>query len=58
MNMLKEWLLKYRDRFDENFPIFMLRGTPEDEVIEIIKKCLDQNNPFIVDFDTDPSIDY
>lgn len=55
--MLKDWLLKYRDCFNESFPLFMMQGTPDNEVSGV-KKCLEQNNPFVVDFDTDPSIDF
>lgn len=34
-----EWMMRYHDKFDEGFPNFAIRKTPE-EFIEIIKECI------------------
>lgn len=44
--MLNELLSEYVDLFNENFPIFMMRGTPEDELITILKKCIEEKKPY------------
>ena len=51
-------LLAYVERFNENFPVFMLRNMEETEMIVLIKNCLDHGKPYVVDFDNDPGIDY
>lgn len=39
---IDEYLQKYVDRFDEGFPMYQLgRSRTEEEIIEIIKECLD-----------------
>ena len=43
---MDELLLKYADRFGENFPTFFFRGTPEEEMMGIIQQCLDDGVPF------------
>lgn len=55
--MLKDWLLKYRDHFDESLPVFMLRGKTDQELIDLIKRCLGENKPYVPN-DPDPKIDY
>lgn len=42
-------LNRYTEQFDDNFPIFAVRGMDEDEIIKIVQKCLDENKPFITD---------
>ena len=46
IKLLDELLNKYAEQFDDNFPIFAVRGKNEDEIIKIIQKCLDENKPF------------
>lgn len=46
MSELTEWLMKYSDRFGENFPTMFLRGTPPEKLITIIQKCLDDGKPY------------
>lgn len=46
---MDDLLLKYADRFGENFPTFMFQGTPEDEMVEIIQQCLDDGAPYDTD---------
>lgn len=44
--MIREKLFEYADRFDENFPMFLFRSTPEEEVIRIIDKCIENGKPY------------
>ena len=46
IKLLDELLNKYAEQFDDNFPIFAVRGKNEDEIIKIIQKCLDENKHF------------
>ena len=40
--MLEGYLQKYIDAFGEGFPMYQLgRGRTENEVIELIRQCLD-----------------
>lgn len=55
--MLKDLLQQYVDRFGENFPVFMHMGQPNDELIRLIKQCLEKGKPYVPD-DFDPEIDY
>ncbi len=48
---LEDLLYEYRERFDENFPVMLFRGTPEDELIETVHKCLEEGRPFEPDLD-------
>lgn len=43
---LEQALEKYLDRFGQNFPIMAMRGTPESEIIDLIKKALDTGVPY------------
>ena len=45
---MEELINEYVERFDENFPIFMFMGTDEEELKQIIKKCLKENKPYII----------
>jgi len=39
---MDEYLALYNERFGEGFPMYQLgRGRTDDEVIEIIKRCID-----------------
>ena len=38
-------LIQYADRFHENFPIFIVGYKPENEIENIIQKCLDEGEP-------------
>ena len=51
MDDLEKVLNQYRDRFGENFPVMLFRGTPEDELIQTVQKCLDDAKPFEPDLD-------
>ena len=48
-------LKEYQDRFSDNFPLFVFRGT-DKEVKRVVEKCLRDNKPFV--FKDDGSRDY
>lgn len=39
----------YADHFGHNFPIFTFRGTPEEDVVVILKHSLQSNTPYEAD---------
>lgn len=43
---LEEALNRYADRFNDSFPIMCMMGTPETEIIDLIKKALDSGKPY------------
>lgn len=45
---LDDYLFRYIDRFGENFPTCCVRGMDDEEMIETIKKCLADNEPYKV----------
>jgi len=47
--MLDEYLQKYADAFDDNFPIYAFMDVPDKEIIRTIKKCLKKNKPYVLD---------
>lgn len=46
------YLSKYIDKFDENFPSFLVDLT-EEETIEKIKECLKEGKPFKPEIEPD-----
>jgi hypothetical protein len=36
---------EYQERFGEQFPLMLCRGCDDEEIEEIIKKCLKENKP-------------
>ena len=54
--MFDKMLDKYQERFEENFPLMLCRHMEEDEIIEIIQKCLDDDEPY--DPELDPDANY
>lgn len=44
--MLDKLLLEYADKFNENFPIFLVIGKSEEEIIKIIQTCLKNKQVF------------
>lgn len=51
--MLDKLLTEYAEKFDENFPIFLMMGKPEKEIIKTIQKCLDDEQAFEPDIIAD-----
>ncbi|MEG1788932.1 MAG: hypothetical protein RR268_06930 [Kiritimatiellia bacterium] len=48
-----EWLDKYRDKFGEPLPMFYFRGKTDEEIIEIVKSCLEKGKLFVPDIESD-----
>lgn len=48
---MEKLLEEYVDKFNENFPIFLLKGIDEDEIMEMIKKCIDEDKPCEIEVD-------
>lgn len=44
--MLDDVLFEYADHFGDNFPVFMMLGRPDEEIIEIVQKCLRDGTPY------------
>lgn len=51
-NLLDE----YHERFGETFPLMLCRGMDEEDIIQIVQKCLDDGRPY--EPDIDPDADY
>lgn len=49
--MLLEKIDEYNARFEEGFPFYQLRGLSEQEMIELIDKCLERDTPYVVEDD-------
>ena len=45
---MEELIKEYVEVFNKSFPIFMLMGTEDEEIKQIIKKCLVENKPYII----------
>ena len=43
---MDELLNKYIEKFDANFPLFMFKGVDDQEIINIIEKCINENKPY------------
>ena len=54
--MFDKMLDEYQERFEENFPLMLCRHMEEDEIIEVIQKCLDDDEPY--DPELDPDANY
>lgn len=48
---MDEILNEYADKFNENFPIVSFMGTPEDEIIKIVRNCIDKNKPYEMNYE-------
>ena len=44
--MLDDLLIRYAEQFGENFPMFIVRGTPEEEIAETLLQCLRDGVPY------------
>lgn len=33
----------YENKFDDSFPMFSMKGTPPNEIVEIINNCISEN---------------
>lgn len=46
-------LIKYEKRFHEDFPLMLCRGMSDEDICEIVQNCLDKNEAFSPDPDSD-----
>ncbi len=46
---LEALLTQYAEKFDDNFPLSIVRDMDEGEVVLAVQKCLDENKPFSTD---------
>ena len=46
MNKLDKLLDEYQEHFEENFPLMLCRTMEEEEIIETIEKCLENDEPY------------
>ena len=52
MKMLDELLNRYAEQFDDNFPIFAVRGMDEDESSRWIERSVEKHERKKIRFDT------
>lgn len=46
--MLNDYLQKYVDAFDENFPIYAFMNDSDADIIQMIKTCLKKNKAYVL----------
>lgn len=51
--MLEQYLQEYETVFNEQFPLMLCRGCDDDEIIELIKECIESNIPYTVENNLD-----
>ncbi len=49
---LDDLLLQYRNMFDENFRVMAMKGTNEEDLRILVKDCIDNQSPYVLDYDT------
>jgi hypothetical protein len=48
---MEKLLDEYRERFGEQFPLMLCRGIGDDAVCDIIRKCLEDGEPYNPELD-------
>ena len=51
--MLEQYLQEYETVFNEQFPLMLCRGCDDDEIIELIKECIESNISYTVENNLD-----
>ena len=51
MDKLDKLLDEYQEQFEENFPMMLCRHMDDEEIITIINKCLEENEPYEPELD-------
>ena len=54
--MIKKLLNEYAEKFDDNFPLMLVTHMDEDEIIELIEKCIKEEKPLELEVEED--VDY
>jgi len=49
MEKVNNLIEKYSSKFGESFPIYVLRGKTDQELINILEKCIKTNKPHRVE---------
>lgn len=44
--MLDDLLNEYADKFGENFPIYNFMGVSDDEIIDLVKSCIESGKAY------------
>lgn len=39
-------LLEYSEKFNDNFPVFIVRNLGKDEIIRLAKEAIENNKPY------------
>ena len=42
-------LKRYEEKFGEQFPLMLCKGSDDDEIIDIIDECISKNTPYTVE---------
>lgn len=50
---MHELLDKYKERFGEQFPLMLCRMMTDDEISDIINRCLVEGKPYSPELDVD-----
>ena len=53
MDKLDKLLDEYQEHFEENFPMMLCRTMDDEEIIEIIEKCLENDEPYEPELEND-----
>ena len=53
MDELDRLLDDYQEHFEENFPMMLCRTMEDEEIIEIIEKCLENDEPYEPELEDD-----
>lgn len=43
---MEELMDQYREKFDDQFPLMLVQGMSDDEIADIIRKCLLAGKPY------------
>lgn len=47
---MMDLLAEYADKFEDSFPIFLVRQLPEAEIKELIRTAIKENKPYEADY--------
>ena len=44
--MFEQLLQEYKDTFNEPFPLMLCRGCDDNEIMELMKECIEVHTPY------------
>ncbi|GEM_PF-1888061 len=50
--MINEKLKEYAERFGDNFPVMCFEGVADEEIVKLINKALDDNEPYVMEYES------